>query len=389
MFAVWSGMVIVLMVARDWRARQYARLSEANIDIRRWTRWLEVSLFVNGCLWGVGCGALTLVATPYQWPIIILIAAGLQTGSVLTSSYLMRAFTLFSLPLFLGTLVAFVWLGFVRQPSLFITAALMMVWTLFIFACAARFGRHYRRSIGYGFENLDLAESLASKNAENEVLNHSLQDRIKELNSTQQQLLTEKERSDGLVEQLRVLSMTDGLTGLDNRRSFNEKLQHEWQRACRSAQPLTLALADVDHFKAYNDLYGHQAGDECLRHVGKVLSSVTRRAGDCAARYGGEEFALILPGTTLEEAVTVAEQVLADLKEVAIEHKGSSIAPHVSMSVGVASMGLHDSQDPESLLACADEALYEAKQHGRNRVVTASGLDDVRSGSHVYRLSGG
>ncbi|MEN7342594.1 MAG: GGDEF domain-containing protein [Pseudomonadota bacterium] len=385
----WTTACAIMMVVRDVRARQYQGLADASIDVMAWTRWLEWSLLANGMLWGVACAALTLIATPYQWPVIVLIAGGLQTGSVLASSYLMRTFFLFSVPLFACTLLAFLWLGFGGQPRLLVTAALLMVWSLFIFACAARFSRHYRQSISYGFENLDLAESLQSKNKENEALNVSLRDRIDELKATQRQLLVEKERSDGLVEQLRTLSTTDGLTGLKNRRSFNESLNAEWRRAQRRGEPLTLAIADVDHFKAYNDLYGHQAGDACLKHVANVLAGVARRAGDCVARYGGEEFVLILPQTDLKAGVATAERALEALRALALPHQGSKTAPHVTMSIGIASKGLDHSQDAESLLACADEALYEAKQLGRNQVVTASGLDDVRSGSHVYRLQQG
>ncbi|MEO0575965.1 MAG: diguanylate cyclase [Pseudomonadota bacterium] len=383
----WTTAGVVMMAIREVQSRRYASLRDQPINISAWTRWLEFSLLLNGSLWGIGCAALTLVATPYQWPVIILIAGGLQTGSVLASSYLMRAFTCFSLPLFLFTLIAFMVLGFGGQPALLVTAALLAVWSLFIFMCAVRFSKHYRRSVGYAFDNLDLAESLESKYQENEELNRSLHHRIEELKSTQRQLLLEKGRSDGLVDQLRVLSLTDGLTGLGNRRSFNENLRSEWQRAMRNDQPMTLIIADVDHFKAYNDRYGHQKGDDCLVQIAGVLAAASKREGEWAARYGGEEFALILANTTLEAGTAAAERIRKNVLACAIEHKASRTGSLVSLSLGVAAIGLDDCLDPESLLACADEALYAAKEQGRNQAVAASGMDKERSESHIVRLN--
>ncbi|MFK7976699.1 MAG: response regulator [Halioglobus sp.] len=156
----WTVMVVLLMALRELQSRRYASLTGKTINLVAWTRWLEASLLINGSLWGAACAALTLIANPYQWPVILLIAGGLQTGSVLASSYLMRAFTFFSLPLFLGTLAAFLVLGFSGEPKLFVTAALLAVWSLFIFICAARFGNHYRRSLGYSFELQDHQNNL-------------------------------------------------------------------------------------------------------------------------------------------------------------------------------------------------------------------------------------
>ena len=156
----WTVLCVLMMALREWRSRRYAGLAGEPIDLDAWTKWLEVSLLLNGSLWGLGCAALTLVATPEQWTVILLIAGGLQTGSVLASSYLMRAFTFFSLPLFLGTLAAFIYLGFDGHPSLFVTAALLAIWSLFIFMCARRFGKHYRRSLGYAFDLQDHQDDL-------------------------------------------------------------------------------------------------------------------------------------------------------------------------------------------------------------------------------------
>lgn len=176
-------------------------------------------------------------------------------------------------------------------------------------------------------------------------------------------------RLDDANRELTRLSSVDGLTGISNRRQFDEFLAREWARGIRSSAPLSLLMCDVDYFKQYNDLYGHQAGDECLKTVASVLAQGVRRPADMAARYGGEEFAVILPDTDREGAVRVAEAMREGLQALALRHAGSSMQV-VTMSVGVATMTAdREHGGGELLLSGADAALYEAKQTGRNRVV--------------------
>ncbi|WP_082700417.1 sensor domain-containing diguanylate cyclase [Magnetospirillum sp. XM-1] len=175
---------------------------------------------------------------------------------------------------------------------------------------------------------------------------------------------------------LRHLAMVDGLTGIANRRTFNETLGLEWRRAARSGTPLSLLMIDVDHFKAYNDHYGHQAGDECLRAVATALAATARRPGDLVARYGGEEFGVVLPGSTLAEAEALAEKMRLAVAALHLPHAASQTAAEVTISIGASSLHpapLSDASqgkplDTESLIANADTALYRAKTGGRNRV---------------------
>jgi diguanylate cyclase (GGDEF)-like protein len=170
---------------------------------------------------------------------------------------------------------------------------------------------------------------------------------------------------------LTALSSTDALTGLANRRSFDEAMAREWRRAQRAGEPLALAMIDVDCFKLYNDTYGHQAGDACLREVAQVLGTGVHRATDVAARYGGEEFAFIAPLTNAEQATEIAEKIRAALQALAIPHERTiSGAGCVTISVGVASIIPGDKQEPELLLQAADQALYRAKDKGRNCVMS-------------------
>ncbi|MDB5990165.1 MAG: diguanylate cyclase [Herbaspirillum sp.] len=170
---------------------------------------------------------------------------------------------------------------------------------------------------------------------------------------------------------LEKLAMQDGLTGLANRRQFDTVLQNELSRAVRSASSLALIMIDVDHFKKYNDIYGHLAGDECLRQVSKIIQSAEGRAGDLAARYGGEEFALLLPSTDVAGAFKVAEEIRKAICELEIRHDGN-LKGIVTISAGVNVLALvTDADTATSLIRAADEALYLAKLSGRDQTQTA------------------
>ncbi len=174
-------------------------------------------------------------------------------------------------------------------------------------------------------------------------------------------------------ETLSHLSFVDALTGVSNRRHFEQTLDLEWRRAYRERRPLALAMVDIDHFKAFNDAYGHQAGDESLRRVAQVLSSTIQRAGEVVSRYGGEEFAVILPGHEPAVAARLCEQLRARVEQLGIPHGSSTTAPQLTISAGVAGLVPQAGQSSRSLVAQADHALYVAKSSGRNRVVMAPG----------------
>ncbi len=171
---------------------------------------------------------------------------------------------------------------------------------------------------------------------------------------------------------LREMSSVDGLTGIANRRRFDEALAQEWARALREGTPLSLLMADIDYFKAYNDHYGHLQGDHCLQAVAQAIEKTANRASDLAARYGGEEFAVILPGADARVAATMGEKVRASVAALALPHETSSAAQHVSLSIGVATALPAQPARETGLIAAADQALYQAKHAGRNRVVTAA-----------------
>ena len=167
--------------------------------------------------------------------------------------------------------------------------------------------------------------------------------------------------------QLREASILDGLTAIPNRRHFEETLATEWKRCARAGNPISAVLTDVDFFKQFNDIYGHQAGDACLKAVANALNESLFRVEDLAARYGGEEFVIVLPGTDLEGAVAVAERMRQTIRELNIPHE-HGVTGLISCSFGVASMTPTPDNTPKELIQEADSRLYAAKRGGRNQV---------------------
>lgn len=165
------------------------------------------------------------------------------------------------------------------------------------------------------------------------------------------------------------LANVDSLTGLANRRRFDDYLNTQWINLAQVSEPLSLILCDIDYFKFYNDKYGHPAGDICLQEVGSVLSGRAQKSQDLIARYGGEEFAVIMPNTDAEGAVYVAKQMQAGVRDLRILHHGSQISEFVTLSIGVATTIPTWEASPLDLIVAADKALYEAKAQGRNRII--------------------
>lgn len=186
-----------------------------------------------------------------------------------------------------------------------------------------------------------------------------------ERSQRQQQLDTVQQQEHQNLHRQAIL---DGLTGIANRRCFDDYLELEWRRLSREVAPLSLIMGDVDDFKRYNDLYGHPMGDRCLQEIAAAISRVVRRPADLVARYGGEEFAIILPNTTLGGAVYLAEQIQQSIQGLKIAHAASSVSNYVTISLGIASVVPRNDCFVSQLIQTADEALYAAKSQGRNRM---------------------
>lgn len=252
---------------------------------------------------------------------------GALTGELAANNARLEHIRSLSLAVWVGAIVLLLWIGTLFSRRLHAEATEQA---------------HLREIISAA--NRDLEEKVRLRTLELEAANRKLED----------------------------LSSTDALTGLANRRRFDAVWELEWQRALRQGFALAVAMIDVDHFKDYNDRYGHQAGDDCLRRLAQVLAAASQRSGELAARYGGEEFVVILPGVTLEDAMSNAERIRSAVQALNIVNAVDIPAGMLTVSIGVACRvpTAHDS--PASLLRAADAALYEAKHQGRNRVCFAA-----------------
>ena len=219
-----------------------------------------------------------------------------------------------------------------------------------------------------------LRESIRSLRASNAAVSEEVAQRTWELQGANQRLEEEialrRRAEEELLQsnaELQVLAHTDRLTGVANRNQLDHQLAMEWQRHRREQKPIALLMIDADHFKAYNDCFGHLAGDRCLIRIAEVVQRTCSRPGDLLARFGGEEFVLLLPNTDCPGAITVAERVQEALEHQAIPHPKAVVAGRVSVSIGIASQIPDTYNTPQDLLASADAALYRAKAGGRNR----------------------
>jgi diguanylate cyclase (GGDEF)-like protein len=207
-------------------------------------------------------------------------------------------------------------------------------------------------------------DGLVSANLKLQAQGEEMERQNRELTETRRQL--EQRNRD-----LERLSALDTLTQIANRRRFDAVLRQEWRRAVRDESPLSLVFCDIDFFKAFNDTYGHQAGDECLVRVAQAMEECLNRPADLVARYGGEEFIALLVDTDAEGARMLAERMRARVETLRVEHRASGVAPHLTVSLGTATMVPRAALRPEDLVDLADRALYAAKGAGRNRVSAA------------------
>ncbi len=217
-------------------------------------------------------------------------------------------------------------------------------------------------------------EALAGDNIKLQAYAEQVERANRELVEIRRQL----EDKNRLLERLSAL---DTLTGIANRRRFDDVLRQEWKRAARESAYISLLFCDIDHFKLFNDTYGHQAGDDCLVRVAQAVEDTLNRPADLAARYGGEEFVGLLIDTDTDGARLLAERVRARVESLDIEHSSSAVSAVLTVSLGAASMVPQSGMRPEDLVDIADRALYAAKQNGRNRVVQAHTLPGADDGA--------
>lgn len=205
------------------------------------------------------------------------------------------------------------------------------------------------------------------------------QGNVKEFHALSNAFSDMAKKIQGNIHELERLSRLDGLTGIPNRRSLDIGLDREWTRMQRNKSEISLLLMDIDFFKLYNDKFGHQGGDDCLKLVASAIEKAATRPGDLVARYGGEEFAVLLSDTSSKGAATVANHIIDAINKLQISHPDSSVSNIVTLSIGISTLNHQENLSPFHLVGLADEALYQAKAAGRNQIKTASSADIAKT----------
>jgi diguanylate cyclase (GGDEF)-like protein len=315
-----------IRIALTWHYRRRLALRGY---VPRDAMFFSLTVGLSGIAWGLG--GLLIQGTDV--PSAVLVITGIQAmvmGGAVTLGAFMPAFLSFSAPAILPMAGALAWSGSLAEA---VTALYSIIFFGLMILIAHRFNRSLHQTWQLTYEKEDLVGALT-------------------------------EASDKLTQMAR----TDGLTELANRSRFDQMLEIEYARLARSGAPLSLVLLDVDHFKLFNDTYGHVAGDVCLKQVARIFKEAFHRVTDLPARYGGEEFIGLLPETGSEGARALAESIRARIAGLAIPHSASKTAPHVTASLGVVTLDCSALASPGEAIALADRLLYEAKARGRNRV---------------------
>ena len=325
---VWLTALLAVTAVRYAMLLAYRRASSPEKTEQRWRRYAVVGACAAGIVWGAaGFFLFHPSSFPYQM-LLAFVLGGMVAGGIPLLSFLGAAYPCFMIPMVLPISYRMFAVG---DEVHSIMGMMILVFGAAMLAAAMQMRRFFRAMVDFELQ-----------------LSHS------------------REAGQALERMLRV----DALTGIANRRLFDEMLAREWRRAKREGSVLSLIIADIDHFKAYNDRYGHPAGDECLRAVARAMSAVLNRPGDIAARIGGEEFAFLLPDTPPEGAARVGELIRKRVMELGLSH-AAAVSGRISVSLGLASSELPDIATPSDLLRSSDKALYQAKRQGRNRLAIA------------------
>ena len=292
-----------------------------------WRRYCVLGACMAGLAWG---SAGIILFHPDSFPHQVFLAfvlGGMLAGGVPLLSSVSMAYPCFAIPVVLPIMFEMLAQG---DDIHFTMGMMVLIFGISMLASASRVHQLFRESIEL---RLELSSTIETSHALAQMVHR------------------------------------DELTGIANRRLFEEVLANEWRRAQRDGVVLAVISADIDHFKAYNDHYGHPAGDRCLKVVAKTMAKAMHRPGDLAARTGGEEFAFLLPGTSLEGAAMIAERIHQHVLDLNWQHEASPVAGRVTVSLGVAASDRIAAATASDLLRASDEALYQAKRRGRNRVV--------------------
>ena len=354
----WAVSLTIVNLGRFAYARQRIRSADFLDNPQREGRNMTLGLLTTGVGFALGYYWFAVHAPAVEQYAVTAIHVGLCAGAAIVLTGCRAAFLAYSVPLITVATATMLWCAMIEGDGLRGVVGLMLV--LYVFG-VMMYQTQAEKSLLFNIRlRFEKDELLARKDellAELHVLN-------RELSADRDAFQT--------------ASLTDGLTGLANRRHFDRTLNREWDRCRRDGTPFACIMLDIDYFKPYNDRYGHMAGDDCLRTVASMIATTASRGGDFAARFGGEELVVLLPGTDVQGASLLAERIRAMTEERAIPHAGGCTDRVVTLSAGVAALTPGDRfPSAQSLVDLADEALYQAKKRGRNRVVVRDFDDDA------------
>ena len=326
----WLVLVMAIVSSRIIAYFKFIRVSNGAFKGDYWKNIYISLAFVSGVIWGISAFVIFPQGRPMYIFLLVLVIASLSAATTVSHSSVRYGSTAWAAPALLLYALRCLSIG---EEYGYILSFLIVLYLMTIYSYSETHRETISASMALRFENLELLEELKKVNA---ILLH--------------------------------ISAVDGLTGLANRRAFDERMDREWRRSIREKSQISLIMIDIDHFKAYNDVCGHLAGDDCLKKVAQVLSQAMKRPSDLVARYGGEEFVAILPGTNIDGAVEIAEKIRKSVEDLGEPHPGSPTAPLITISVGAASVLPELGTSFLAIISLADLALYHAKQSGRNVV---------------------
>lgn len=326
----WLVMILAIVCSRIIAYYKFIRVSDGAFKGDYWKNIYIFLALVSGVIWGISAFIVFPGDNPTYIFLFVLVIASLSAATTVSHSAVRFGSTAWAAPALLIYAARCLSIG---EEYGYVLSFLIILYFLTIYSYSETHRKTIAASMSLKFENLELLEELKKVNA---ILLH--------------------------------ISAVDGLTGLANRRAFDEAMDREWWRSIREKSQIALIMIDIDYFKAYNDVYGHLAGDDCLKKVAQALSKAMRRPADLIARFGGEEFVAILPNTNTDGAMAIAEKMRKSVEDMGEQHSGSPTASFVTISAGVASVIPELGANFAEVISLADLALYNAKQSGRNIV---------------------
>ena len=362
---VWLIMFFLVSTMRLYGITLFKNIEDAKSQIEYWHAAYIAGIVISGCLWGLFFLYLIDFIDIEQQNFILFFMIGMISAAVATYATSLIAFSVAALTV-VGPVIVYLLLSDHTLSNYM--GYMLIIYLVYLVIIARQLNKTLMTFIAHEFNvtRLEQEKRYAA------MINRELEEEILKRIHTEGKLKEEKDKAEALADKLITISSKDGLTGINNRRRFDEYLVNEWNRLARTKVPLSLIICDVDSYKAYNDTYGHLAGDDCLKSIAHLLEHFARRAGDMAARYGGEEFVILLPDTVSAQAALIAEQIRTGVEDMKVPHKSSQVSEFVTVSLGVATVIPNRDAKPETLINIADEALYKAKNTGRNKVVAVN-----------------